>query len=874
MSAKVKNWDVNRIRKAFLEYFEGKGHKVVPSAPVVIKNDPTLLFTNAGMNQFKDVFLGNDNRAEKRVADAQKCLRASGKHNDLEEVGVDTYHHTLFEMLGNWSFGDYFKKEAIDMAWELLTQVYGIDPADLYITIFEGDKKDGTQADEEAREYWLNHLPADRILEFDKKDNFWEMGKTGPCGPCSEIHIDIRSEEEKKQQDARELVNMDHPQVIEIWNLVFIQYNRMADEKLVPLPSKHIDTGMGLERLAMVLQGKQSNYDTDVFSGLIGHLESLSGRSYASSEGKEEVAFRAISDHIRAVAFTIADGQLPSNNKAGYVIRRILRRAVRYGYSFLNLKEPFMYTLIPVLSEQMGESYPELRSQEQFIAQVIREEEEGFLRTLDKGIDRLQKILQNGNQVDGKSAFELYDTFGFPIDLTELIASEENASVDREGYEVELEKQKNRSRERNLLETDDWVELTGESTTGQFLGYDQLQADVQIQKYRKVNQKGKEFYQLVLDQTPFYPEGGGQVGDKGTLVFGDQTIAVFDTKKENDLIVHFTKELPADASLSGRATVYSGPRQDTASNHSATHLLHHVLRKHLGNHVEQKGSMVNKDYLRFDFSHFQKVSEEELATIEKEVNEWIDARVPLDERRSVPLAEAKGMGAMSLFGEKYGEEVRVIKFGDSIELCGGTHVGNTGDIKYFKITGESSISAGVRRIEAVTGQGAMALLEQKETTLDELMALLGNPKDIKASVSQLMEDKNKLEKKLAQFDEARKAELVQSLKNNAVSKDGMAIMSAVTDLDTKKVRDICFQLQKEVDGAVVVIGSKMADKAGLSVLIDKGLVEEKSLNAIQMIKEVSSLIRGGGGGQPFFATAGGKEPAGVDQAVEQIVSSL
>ncbi|NQX91454.1 MAG: alanine--tRNA ligase, partial [Flavobacteriales bacterium] len=800
------------IRRVFLQFFKDKGHEVVASAPMVIKDDPTLMFTNAGMNQFKDLFLGHGEIKFPRVADSQKCLRVSGKHNDLEEVGVDTYHHTMFEMLGNWSFGDYFKKEAIAWAWELLTDKYKINPEDLYITYFEGDKKDKLDADTEALELWKAYLPEERILPFDKKDNFWEMGETGPCGPCSEIHIDLRSEDEKKKKPGRELVNMDHPQVIEIWNLVFMEFTRMADKSLVPLPKKHIDTGMGFERLAVVLQGKRSNYDTDVFTPLIEFLEKTSGEKYQRSDSKKDIAIRVISDHVRAVSFSIADGQLPSNTGAGYVIRRILRRAIRYAFSFLDLKEPFIYEMTSILVDQMGEAFPELKAQQSLIEKVIKEEEEGFLRTLDKGIQRLNDYMtkMSGKSIPGEVVFELYDTYGFPSDLTSLIAQEQGNEIDLAGFKKQLEEQKERSRAAGKIETDDWVELI-EDEQSEFIGYDRSEAPVRITKYRKIKTKGKDLYQLVLNVTPFYPEGGGQVGDKGWLIAGDDKIKVIDTKKENNLPVHFAKELPKDLNAVFNASVDVSQRQSTARNHTATHLLHEALREVLGDHVEQKGSLVNGDYLRFDFSHFSKTTSEELERVEDLVNKRVIANLPLEEFRAIPIDDAKERGAMMLFGEKYGDLVRMIQFGSSKELCGGTHVQASGEIGLFRIQSEAAVAAGIRRIEAVSGEAALDLARKERQTLEELHQVL-KQQDLLKAVQDLQSRTQELNKKVEQFEKDRGKQVKQELKAKIQEVNGVPFLAEEVDLNAGQIKDIAFQLKGEMDSLFAVFGSQAGGK--------------------------------------------------------------
>ncbi|UTW67402.1 alanine--tRNA ligase [bacterium SCSIO 12643] len=859
-------WDSNQIRKQFFEYFESKGHQIVPSAPMVIKDDPTLMFTNAGMNQFKEYFLGQSEAKHLRVADTQKCLRVSGKHNDLEEVGVDTYHHTMFEMLGNWSFGDYFKQEAIEMAWDLLTNVYKIEKDRLYITVFGGDEQDGTVADTEAEEIWKKYTDADRIMRFDKKDNFWEMGDTGPCGPCSEIHVDIRSDEERAKLDGKSLVNKDHPLVIEIWNLVFIQYTRMFDKSLKDLPQKHIDTGMGLERLAMVLQAKQSNYDTDIFTSLISEIEKHTTQKYTATDSRVDVAFRVIADHIRAVSFAIADGQLPSNTGAGYVIRRILRRAVRFGYSFLGIEKPILTELVNTLSDLMGDQFDELEKQKVLIQKVIREEEEGFLRTLSKGIVRFEEYKKNHHQVKGDFAFELYDTFGFPIDLTQLMAAEAGMIVDLEGFNVALEEQRTRSRKATKVTAEDWVVLI-EDDEEEFIGYDYTTSDVSITKYRKVNQKGNDLYQLVFNITPFYAEGGGQVGDQGYIEANGKKVKIIDTKKENKLIIHFTTELPEDLNAKFKAVVAGKKRAATAANHTATHVLHHALREVLGTHVEQKGSMVNEKYLRFDFSHFQKMTPEEIRDIEVRVNAKVRANIPLEENRALPIAEAEKLGAMMLFGEKYGDMVRVIKFGESVELCGGTHVKSTGEIGFFKIVSESAIAAGVRRIEAVTGEEAQNYIFQNIDTLDALRASLRNPKDIKKSISDLLSSNSNLEKEMNAFRTERAKNFKQHIKDELESINGINFHARELDINTDDVKKMVHEIRNEVENAFVVIATKSDNKATLTIGISDSVVKSKELHAGNIVRELAKKISGGGGGQPFFATAGGKNADGIEEAL-------
>ncbi|UKN01877.1 alanine--tRNA ligase [Paracrocinitomix mangrovi] len=861
--------NINDIRKTFLDYFEGKSHKIVASAPMVVKNDPTLMFTNAGMNQFKDYFLGYNEAKDKRVANTQKCLRVSGKHNDLEEVGVDTYHHTMFEMLGNWSFGDYFKEEAISWAWELLTDVYKLNKDQLYITVFEGDENDGVPVDQESIDIWKKFIDEDRIILCDKKDNFWEMGDSGPCGPCSEIHIDIRDEAERAKGDGKSFVNADHPQVIEIWNLVFMQYNRKANGSLENLPAKHVDTGMGLERLAMVMQGKQSNYDTDLFQHLIKHLEKVSGFEYGKTE-EIDIALRVIADHIRAIAFSIADGQLPSNNGAGYVIRRILRRAVRYGYQTLELKDPFLTGLVVPLVEVMGDAFPELKKQSELIQSVIKEEETSFFRTLETGLVKLGDLMKGGSkELNGADVFELFDTYGFPLDLTALIARENGFTVDLEGYNVELAKQKERSRAATSMESEDWVVIKDDDVE-EFIGYDMLDADIWITKYRKVKQKNKEFYQLVFNITPFYAEGGGQVGDKGWIESDSEKLQIWDTKKENNLIVHYANEIPKNITAHFKAHVDKPRRKAIQANHTATHLLHHALREILGTHVEQKGSLVADEYLRFDFSHFAKVEEEQLKEIETHVNKAIAANVALNERRSVPMAVAEELGAMALFGEKYGDLVRVIQFGSSVELCGGCHVQTTGDINVFKIISEGSVAAGVRRIEAITADKAQSYFMERADKFEEINALLKKPKDIVASVEELLEKNNQLNKEIEQLKKGQVKQLKSELLEKIEDKGGMNYLSAILDLDGGSIKDLCFQMKGEVDNFFAVIGGKADGKATLSIVISEDLAKSKDLHAGNMVREAAKHIQGGGGGQPFFATAGGKNPAGLSQAIDAV----
>lgn len=868
---------VQEIRSQFLAFFESKKHQIVESAPMVIKNDPTLMFTNAGMNQFKDYFLGHATPKETRIADTQKCLRVSGKHNDLEEVGVDTYHHTMFEMLGNWSFGDYFKKEAIDWAWELLTEVYKIDKSQLYITVFEGDNEDGTSLDTESIELWRNHIEEDRIILADKKDNFWEMGDVGPCGPCSEIHVDIRDASERAKGDGRDLVNQDHPQVIEIWNLVFMQYQRMANGKLEKLPATHVDTGMGLERLAMVLQGKQSNYDTDLFQALIQPLEKISGLNYGKKE-EIDVALRVIADHIRAIAFSICDGQLPSNTGAGYVIRRILRRAVRYGYSILDLKESFMADLSKVLVDQMGDAFPQLKSQKELVEKVIREEENSFFRTLEQGLKRIEvsiaKTKNAGDKIiSGEEVFELYDTFGFPIDLTSLIASENKLTIDEEGFNTALNRQKERARAATAMSSEDWVILEDDSES-EFIGYDNLTADVKITKYRQVTQKKKTFYQLVFNYTPFYPEGGGQVGDTGYIEENGNKTFIFDTKKENNLIVHLAEKLPENTNAKFNAVVNKEKRDLSASNHSATHLLHHALRTVLGTHVEQKGSLVNPNYLRFDFSHFSKVTDEEILKVEALVTAEIRNNISLEEHRAVPMSKAQELGALALFGEKYGDLVRVIKFGNSVELCGGTHVATTGKIGLFKITSEGAVAAGVRRIEAITNEAAETFYKDKAEKVEKLNAMLKNPKDLTKAVDDLVVKNKQLQKQIEQFQKEKAMLMKGEIKNAMTEINGINFIGMEVELDGGSIKDILFQLKAEKENLFAVIGGIHDEKCTLSIIVSDNLIEEKDLNAGKIIREASKFIQGGGGGQPAFATAGGKNPDGLPEAIALVKAKI
>ncbi len=868
---------IEEIRVQYFSFFESKGHKIVSSAPMVVKNDPTLMFTNAGMNQFKDFFLGHSKATDVRVANSQKCLRVSGKHNDLEEVGVDTYHHTMFEMLGNWSFGEYFKQEAIDWAWEILTDVFKIDVSRLYVTVFEGDESDGVPRDDASIDIWKKHIATERILLANKKDNFWEMGDVGPCGPCSEIHVDIRSDAERAKIDGKTLVNQDHPQVIEIWNLVFMQYNRKSDSSLEKLPDTHVDTGMGLERLAMVLQGKQSNYDTDLFQALIQYIAKIAEVQYGKEE-KIDIALRVICDHIRAIAFSIADGQLPSNNGAGYVIRRILRRAVRYGYQVLNFREPFLAGLSQVLVEEMGGAFPELKQQRTLIESVVREEEASFFRTLEQGIKRIDGIIDaakadNQKLLKGEDVFELYDTYGFPFDLTALIAREEGMDLDESGFNTALNQQKERSRAATSLSTEDWVILQDDDKE-EFIGYDETEATVHIVKYRKVLQNNKEFFQLVFNYTPFYPEGGGQVGDAGKIVSDEQEVIIFDTKKENNLIVHLAKVLPNNLNAKFRAKVNTEKRALTTYNHSATHLLHHALREVLGTHVEQKGSLVNDSYLRFDFSHFSKVTDEELQRVEQMVAAAIRKNTPLEEHRAVPMMKAQEMGAMALFGEKYGDVVRVIKFGNSVELCGGTHVGSTGEIGLFKITSEAAVAAGVRRIEAISNVTAENYLTAQLNLLDEVKGLLKNPKDLPKAIRDLQEKNASLTKEIEAFEKLKAQGVKQALKSKITALNGMNFLGEIVELDGGGIKDVLFQLKGETDNLVAVIGGKADGKCTLSIIVNEELAKAKGIHAGSLIREASKLIQGGGGGQPFFATAGGKNPDGLQDAIEWVKSKL
>jgi len=858
------------IREAFLAFFKNKDHHIVPSAPVVVKNDPTLMFTNAGMNQFKDIFLGEARANYPRVADTQRCLRVSGKHNDLEEVGIDTYHHTLFEMLGNWSFGDYFKKEAIAWSWEILTEVYKLDKDRLYVTIFEGDGADGLSRDEEAYSYWKEIIAEDRILLGNKKDNFWEMGDTGPCGPCSEIHVDCRTDAERNAIEGKTLVNADHPQVIEIWNLVFMQFNRQKDGSLHPLPANHVDTGMGFERLVRVIQGKSSNYDTDVFQPIIGYIAQKAGITYGTDE-KADIAMRVLADHIRAISFTIADGQLPSNNKAGYVIRRILRRAVRYAYTFLHFKEPFLHELVPLLAKQFEGVFDVLTSQQEFVQKVVLEEEQSFLRTLVTGVQRFEAYVGERSAITGDFAFELYDTFGFPIDLTELLAREKGLKVDMPGFQQALAEQRNRSRAATAFDTDDWVVLR-ESEAVEFVGYDRTECETEILKYRKVTAKGKEQYQLVLTATPFYAEGGGQVGDTGTLVSGKtgEKIVITNTKKENGLTVHYAQSLPADLYGTFVAAINVERRRNTEGNHSATHLLHAALKQVLGNHVNQKGSLVNADYLRFDFSHFAKVSDEELLAIERIVNRKIRENIPLKEERDVPFQQAIDAGVTALFGEKYGDHVRVITFGDrfSKELCGGTHVQATGQIGFFKIVAESAVAAGVRRIEAITGSAAECFIEEQVKTVNGFRELLNNPKDTVSALNRLLEENNALRKEVERAVTDKALRLKGELVAKALDVNGVSFIAEQIDLpNAEAVKTLAYALKGGIENLFLVLGAEIGGKPLLTVVISDNLIKEKGWNAGVIVRELAREIQGGGGGQPFYATAGGKDANGLSRAL-------
>ena len=864
------------IRNKFFDFFKQKNHKIVPSAPMVIKDDPSLLFTNAGMNQFKSFFLGDAKPSDNRIANTQKCLRVSGKHNDLEEVGVDTYHHTMFEMLGNWSFGDYFKNEAIEWSWELLTDVYKLNPDQIYVTIFGGDEKDGLDSDREAYEIWKKIIDENRILACDKQDNFWEMGSAGPCGPCSEIHVDLRDEAERKKIPGAELVNKDHPQVIEAWNLVFMEYNRKADGSLVPLKNKHIDTGMGLERLCMIIQNKKSNYDTDVFMPLIKKVEQISGLSYNSKTKNSEIvdtAIRVVVDHIRAISFSIADGQLPSSNGAGYVIRRILRRAVRYGYQDLQLKEPFLHELVSVLSEEFSDVFPELEKQKTFIEKVVLEEESSFYRTLDQGLKRIDQVCaqlldKKEKQISGAVVFELYDRFGFPVDLTSLIAKRNGMTIDENGFKTALNLQKQRSKSAAESEKSDW-EIILKDDKEEFVGYDYLESDIKITRYREVIEKGKKSYQLVFNYTPFYPEGGGQVGDVGTIDNGDQKVKILDTKKENDLILHISSELPKNISASFKALVDQSRRDLISNNHTATHLLHQALREILGKHVEQKGSLVNDEYLRFDFSHFEKVSEDQLLKIEALVNKRIRMNIPLEEKRSMPLSKAKELGAMMLFGEKYGDVVRVIKFGESIELCGGIHVPTTSHIGNFKIISESSIAAGVRRVEAVTSLSADKYYNDQLEIVKKISQLLKSPDNPVKAIKELLDQNSVFQKKIDELNKEKSGSLIDELINDKQEINGVNFIARKVDLDNSLIKDLAFKLKNKIDNLYLVLGTEKNEKALLTVMISENLVKQKNLHAGKIVNELAIEIGGRGGGQPFFATAGGKDVKGIEKALNK-----
>ena len=863
----------NELRSLFLKFFSEKNHAIVPSAPMVIKNDPSLMFTNAGMNQFKDIFLGNDHPKNARVANSQKCLRVSGKHNDLEEVGHDTYHHTMFEMLGNWSFGDYFKKDAIEWAWEFLTREAGIPADRLYVTVFEGSEAENISMDEEAKTLWSKYVPAERIIYGNKKDNFWEMGDTGPCGPCSEIHCDIRDESERKLISGAELVNKGNPLLIEIWNLVFIQYNRKSNGSLEVLPQQHVDTGMGFERLCMVIQGKKSNYDTDLFQPIISEIARLSGIQYGKAN-ESDIAMRVLADHLRAISFSIADGQLPSNAKAGYVIRRILRRAVRHAYTFLDQTEPFLFRLVPVLVNSMGESFPELKSQQTLIEKVIQEEELSFLRTLETGIRLLDQLTEKAirskqNIISGKDVFTLYDTYGFPLDLTQLILREKNLLADTAGFEKEMEGQKSRSRNDAVKETGDWTILSG-GQENEFVGFDFLEAEIKILRYRQIKIKGDEFFQMVFDKTPFYAESGGQVGDTGYISNGKEKIQILNTLKENNLVIHLSSKIPSDPTSGFIATVNGGARINTAANHSATHLLHFALRKILGSHVEQKGSLVNPDYLRFDFSHFQKVSDAEIREIELLVNKMIRENIAVVENRSVPVQEAMNMGAMALFGEKYGDNVRVIRFDESIELCGGTHVKSTGQIGFFKLTRESAIAAGIRRIEAITGEKAQEYIFEQIDLLHKISEITGITGEIIPGVEKLVLENQILQKQMDHISLEKLTNLKLELSDKIEDLGDIRFLSAVIKLDKAHLlRDLAFQIKGDMKNLFLVLGTEIEGKANLAVMISDELVKSKGLNASTIIREISKEIQGGGGGQPFFATAGGKNPEGLIKALEK-----
>ena len=867
-------WTTRKVRSRFQEYFKEKGHHIVDSAPIVIKDDPTLMFTNAGMNQFKSIFVGNEETPYPRIADTQKCLRVSGKHNDLEEVGRDHYHHTMFEMLGNWSFGDYFKKDAINYAWELLVDVYGLDKDRLYVSIFAGDEELGVEVDNEAEQLWLKHIPSERILKFGRKENFWEMGETGPCGPCSEIHVDLRSEEQRKKVDGRTLVNMDDPEVIEVWNLVFMQFNRLENGKLETLKDKHIDTGMGLERLVRVLQGVSSNYDTDIFVALIKSIEEESGIDYKGSADLSDVAFRVIADHVRAVSFCIADGQLPSNTGAGYVIRRVLRRAIRYGFSQLNMKEPFINKVVIKLIEEMGADFPELIRNKELLTKVVREEEISFLSTLEKGLEKLSIIFQSKGEkiISGDVAFELYDTYGFPIDLTNLIASENNWKVDMKGFSEALETQKNRSRSAAKTSFGDWTVLN-EGANSSFLGYDQLSCTTKIAKYRSATVKGKEVVQIVLVETPFYAESGGQVGDTGKLLVDGQEIQVVDTKKENNEIIHFISEMVKNISADVEASVNVSRRTDIKKNHSSTHLLHFALRSILGAHVEQKGSLVSPDKLRFDFSHFERISEDQIKEIETLVRDQIESQVELQEWRKMPINEAKEMGAMALFGEKYGNEVRVVKFGDSVELCGGIHVDSTSEIGGFKIISESSVASGVRRVEALTGRAYTTYISNSIDLIEEINDEMGRPKQLLAAIQKLQSDYKAAQKLIEKFEHLEKSRLRDSLLDAIQVKDDKKMLIQLLEgIDGRAAKDTVYSLTLEVKDLMVVLAGEYESKPYIIVGISKELAERENLDASKMVREIASEIDGVGGGQKFLAMAGGKNSKGLQRALDRAKS--
>jgi alanyl-tRNA synthetase len=866
------------IRRSFLDFFRDKQHHVIPSAPMVLKDDPTLMFTNAGMNQFKDYFLGTRKPDQLRVTDSQKCLRVTGKHNDLEEVGHDTYHHTMFEMLGNWSFGNYFKKEAIGWAWEFLTEKMKLEKDRLYVSVFEGDSQEGVERDQESYDHWKEFLPPYRILDGSKKDNFWEMGETGPCGPCSEIHLDLRDKKERNRVPGVDLVNKNHPLVIEIWNLVFIQFNRKASGELENLPAKHVDTGMGFERLCMAMQQKTSSYDTDLFQPIIGEIARSTGIPYGSDHSSD-VAMRVVADHLRAIAFSIADGQIPSNNKAGYVIRRILRRAVRYGFTYLNRKEPFMHNLVPVLVEIMGKAYPELEAQQDLIRRVIREEEQSFLSTLETGMGLLDRLVEKAKQdqattIRGKEAFVLYDTYGFPLDLTELIVAEEGMTVNREEFQEEMNAQKNRSKKAAETESGDWTVLLPDKTE-EFVGYDWVTTDVKITRYRKVVANKRTLYHLVFNLTPFYAESGGQIGDRGTIKNEKEEVEIIDTRKENELIIHVTKKLPEDLNASFKAKVDMDRRLRTANNHTATHLLHHALREVLGEHVEQKGSLVDPDYLRFDFSHFQKVTDEEFRKVEHMVNRMIRANTPIEEHRSLPMTRAKEMGAIALFGEKYGDAVRVIKFGDSVELCGGTHVKATGQIGIFRILRESSIAAGIRRIEAITGEAAERYIDEHMDIVNQIAHNFENQKDLVKAVRSVLDEHSALARQVSKFQQNMLGIIAKSLENKLERIGDISLACSRVELDNPALlRDLAFQIRSRFPNICLILGSEIEGKAHLAIMLSDVAIKNHGISASTMVREAAREIQGGGGGQPFFATAGGKDPKGIDAALAKAKNML